>query len=103
MDYSCLNFITKIDVFLLPRIVESVDILANGKYFLTLDLRSGYWQIRMALESVKTVFTTHSGLYEFVAMLLGLRNALSTFQWLMERQGRRHHSGWSGFHLTTFC
>lgn len=86
VDFHRLNSITKADVFPLPRIDDSVGILANAKYFSTLDLRSGYWQVKMASESVqKTTFTTHSGLYEFVVMPFGLCNAPSTFQWLMKR------------------
>ena len=64
------------DVFPLPRIDDSIDILSHSRYFSTLDLRSGYWQVKMASESIeKTAFATHSGLYEFVVMPFGLCNA----------------------------
>ena len=55
----------------------------HGTYFSILDLRSGYWQVKMAPEN--TAFATHSRLYELVVMPFRLSNAPSTLQWLMKR------------------
>ena len=86
IDYRKLNSVTKMDVFPLLRIDDSLDQLANAKYFTPLDLAAGYWQVPMEAQSQqKTAFATHSSLYEFKVMPLGLCNAPAPFQRLMER------------------
>ena len=75
----------KPDQFPLPRIGDLLDQLGSCKYFSTLDLTAGYWQVQMALTSRdKTAFTTHKGLHEFNVMPFGLRNAPAVFQRLMQ-------------------
>ena len=81
VDYRALNSITKSDTFTLPCI-DDLDQLGGAHYFSTLDLASGFWQIRMEPESrEKTVFVTPFGLYEF----LGLKNVPAIFQRLMQQ------------------
>ena len=86
VDYRKLNNITKKDSYPLPRIDEMLDSLASTKYFSTLDLMSGYWQVAMDPEDQeKTAFITRHGTYEFNVMPFGLCNAPATFQRLMDR------------------
>ncbi|OWY95251.1 Gag-pol fusion protein [Phytophthora megakarya] len=84
VDYRAFNKIMRKDVYPLPRIDETLDALGGALLFTTLDLRAGYWQIRVAeQDKEKTAFTTKGGLYQFVRMPFGLTNAPSTFQRLM--------------------
>ena len=58
--------------------------LGMAKYFTTLDLKSGYWQISLNEEDKeKTASTCHRGLYEHNVILFGLANAPGIFQELM--------------------
>jgi len=85
VDYRRLNQITKKDSYPFPRIDDTLDSLSGIKYFSTLDLLSGYWQLEMDSSSRgKTAFTAHCGLFESLVMPFGLTNAPSTFQRLIK-------------------
>ena len=60
--------------------------MVGTQFFSTMDLKSGFWQVKMAKDSQQyTTFTVGSmGVYEFLRMPYRLCNALVTFQRLMQ-------------------
>ena len=83
VDNRILNSVTKPDTFPLPR---NNDLLGQLEVFTTLDLASGYWQIKVHENSQeKTAFIMHQGFYEFRVMSFGVMNAPAVFQHLMQR------------------
>ncbi len=86
VDYRDLNKITKKDKYPLPNIQETLDSFHGAKWFTTLDLACGYWQLLMAAGDIeKTSFITNRGHYQFVRMPFGLTNAPAAFQRLMDK------------------
>lgn len=85
VDYRQLNSRTRDEASPLPPIQDSLRDLGTAKVFTTLDLLSGYWQIRMSEGSKHlTAFATPDGAaYEFNVMPFGLKGAPTTFQKLM--------------------
>ena len=85
MDYRKLNSVTKKDAHPLPRVHDLLDALAGSKYFSTLDLRAGYWQLSVAPEDrEKTAFVTPDGLWEFICLPFGVSGGPATFQRAIE-------------------
>jgi hypothetical protein len=85
VDYRRLNQITVKDSYALPRIDDALASLSGNKFFSSLDVFAGYWQIPMnEADKDKTAFITDSGLYRFNVMAFGLTNAPATFQRYMD-------------------
>src|SRR5436189_3403049 len=84
VDYRKLNNVTKKDRYPLPLINEIIDRLGGSKWFTSIDLASGYWQVEVVEEDKeKIAFITKYGLFEYNVMPFGLCNAPATFQRLM--------------------
>ena len=87
VDFCQFNAATVKDAHPLPRIDDLLDALHGAKWFSTLDLKSGYWQVPITeQDKAKTAFRTSSGqLFEFNQVPFGLCNTPATFSRLMDR------------------
>ena len=84
VDYRALNRQMKKDIYPLPRIDDLLDKLSKACFLSTIDVASGYHQIKLADNACeKTAFVTRYGLFEYTVLPLGLCNAPSMFQRLM--------------------
>ena len=91
VDYRKVNDVSRFDAYPMPRVDELLDRLGTARFFSTLDLTKGYWQIPLSPESKeKTAFSAPDGLYQFRTLLFGLFGAPATFQCLMDRVLRPH-------------
>lgn len=83
-DYRGINKHTVQDHYPILRIDDLLDVMAGKKWFTTLDMASGYYQVPVARDSrPKTAIITPDGLYQFKRVPFGLCNAPSLFQRLM--------------------
>ncbi|XP_011879255.1 PREDICTED: uncharacterized protein LOC105568301, partial [Vollenhovia emeryi] len=80
-DYRRLNAVTIPDKYPIPYLHDFTSNLLGRSIFSSLDLFKAYHQIPMAKADIpKTAVITPFGLFEFVSMTFGLRNAAQTFQ-----------------------
>jgi hypothetical protein len=85
IDFTALNKHCSKDYFLLPRIDQIIDSTAGCERLLFLDAYSGYNQIRLKVEDEdKTAFITPHGVYCYMTMPFGLKNAGATYQRCMQ-------------------
>ena len=81
MDYTSLNKTCPKVLFPLLRIDQIVDTMAGCELLSFLDAYSGYHQIKMKeSDQLATSFITPFGMYCYVTMPFGLRNAGATYQ-----------------------
>lgn len=84
-DYRKLNAHTTPDRYPIPRLDDIGEKLYNQKIFSKIDINKAYYNIPMDTNDIeKTAVRTPFGLFEFVVMPFGLRNATQTFQRYMD-------------------
>ena len=86
VDYRLLNAKTVKDAYPLRRIEEALDALHGSKYFSSIDLAQGYYQVGISEKDrhKMALRVGCGGLYEYLRMPVGLCNSPGTFQRLME-------------------
>ena len=86
IDYRQLNMVTIKNKYPFSLIDDLFDQLKGAKVFSKIDLRLGYYQLRInKLDITETRFKTRCGHYEFLVMLFGLTNTPTIFMDLMNR------------------
>lgn len=84
-DFRKLNEVSKFDAYPMPRVDELIERLGHARYFSTLDLTKGYWQVPLTDSAKeKTAFVTPDGLFQYLCLPFGLHGAPATFQRLMD-------------------
>nr|CAB3504899.1 unnamed protein product [Digitaria exilis] len=86
IDYRALNAVTIKNKYPLPRIDELLDQLKRAKFFSKIDLRSGFYQMKIRpCDIPKTAFVTRYGQFEFTVVSFGLTNAPPYFMNMMNK------------------
>lgn len=91
IDYRALNEKTITERYPMPEITSILDNLDGNMYFSTLDLASGFHQIRMRERDIpKTAFSVNNGKYEWLVCPFGFKNSPICFQKAMDDVLRKH-------------
>ncbi|CAN0316715.1 unnamed protein product [Scytosiphon promiscuus] len=84
IDYSVINVSTVPDPFPVPNLQSLGLLLANQRFFMSLDIFKGFWQIPLDVASQDVfTFVTPDGLWKPTRMPQGCRNATAHFQGIM--------------------
>ncbi len=99
-DYRLVNAVTRPDPYAIPLPQDVLDALAGSIWFTILDIKSAYNQIRVAEASIPiTAVTTKYGLFEYLRMPFGLRNAPATWQRYINDVLKPNHSAYCKVYL----
>ena len=81
VDFRCLNMHTKKDLYPLSQIQEALESMAGLAHFSSVDFKSSFWQIKMALglQQYMAFMVGNLGFYEFTHMPFGLCNTPTMF------------------------
>jgi hypothetical protein len=86
VDYHAMNEVTVKNKYPLPRIDDLFDQLCGEFVFTKIDLRSGYYQLKIReCDIQKTPFILRYDLYEYMVMPFGLTNAPAYFMYMMNK------------------
>nr|CAI5854469.1 unnamed protein product [Callosobruchus analis] len=87
VNYKRLNSVSTTDAYPIPYVSAILDKLRDARFITSLDIKSAYYQIKMADESKPlTAFTVpNRGLFQFTRMPFGLHSAPATWQRLIDR------------------
>nr|XP_016437489.1 PREDICTED: uncharacterized protein LOC107763517 [Nicotiana tabacum] len=86
IDYRALNKVMVKNKYPIPLIADLFDCLGQAKVFTKIDLRKGYYQVRIAEgDEPKMTCVTRYGAFEWLVMPFGLTNAPATFCTLMNK------------------
>ena len=86
VDYRRLNAVTAKGAYPLPRVHDCLDSMEGAKYFCSMDLTQGFFQIPVKESDIeKTAFSTSKGgLYEYLVMPMGMCGSANSFQRCVE-------------------
>ena len=86
IDYSeTINKFTLLDGYPLPRIDETVNKIAQYRFFSTIDLRSAYHQVAIKdQDKPYTAFEACGKLFQFTRIPFGVTNGVASFQRIMD-------------------
>jgi hypothetical protein len=85
IDYRLVNDLTQLMVYPMPLINELLEDLDSALWYCSLDMASGFWVVSMTERArLISAFVTPLGLFEWLRMPFGLKNAPQIYQRLLD-------------------